>query len=448
MIQNHREAKMSSKYLFIVMGVLTFLLVSCNGDDNPVDPVNNDTTAPANITDLSVINPAATELTLSWTAPGDDGMIAEADNYDIRYATATITDANWDAATQVSNEPEPTVGGATQTFTVTGLTPNTTYYFAIITADEVPNRSALSNVANGTTHLAGNWTVYNTANSDIPSDTVNDIAIEGFIDRWVATAVGLGYLSGTDWTTYDTSNSAIISDLLTAVAVDDAGVKWIGSNSDGVSRYDVNFDSITVTNSDLSSNSISAIVVDADDNIWFGTGGGGLCMFDGADWTIYRMDNSDLYRNDIRALAFDESGDLWIGFDFGGIDRFDGANFEHFDADGALAVRGVTSIAAEGSTMWFGTEIGAFSYSGSNWTNYAATDSGLVDDLVLAVAVDGGDDIWFGTPVGLSRFNGTSWTTYNTENSSLPDIAIRALKPDQLGNLWIGTEGGLAVFNE
>ena len=439
---------MSSKYLFIALGVLTFLIVSCSDDDNPVTPVNDDSVAPANITDLSVISRAATNLTLSWTAPGDDGMIAEADHYDIRYATTAITDANWASATQVSGEPEPTVGGAPQTFTVTGLTPNTTYYFAIMTADEVPNWSELSNIAGGTTYLAGNWTVYQTSNSDIPSDTVNDLAVEGYTGAYLATDAGLGYFDGVDWTVYDTSNSAIISVNLTAVAADEAGIKWIGSNSDGVSRFnDVTFDSITVANSDLTSNSINAVLTEGD-NVWFATSGGGLCMFDGADWTAYRMDNSDIYRNDVRSLAFDENGDLWIGFALGGVDRFDGADFVHYDADGALAGSGVTSIAAEGNIMWFGTEVGVFRYNGSSWTNYNATNSGLAHNLVLAAAVDGEDDKWFGTSAGLCRFDGSTWTTYDTDNCSLPNATVRSLLPDALGNLWIGTEGGFAVFNE
>ena len=106
--------------------------------------------------------------------------------------------------------------------------------------------------------MAGSWSVYTTSNSDIPSDTTYDIAFQGFSNRYVATAAGLGYLNGTDWTVYDTSNSAIISVHLSSVAVDGAFVKWIGSGNDGLSSFDdADFDSITVANSDLSSNAIS-----------------------------------------------------------------------------------------------------------------------------------------------------------------------------------------------
>jgi hypothetical protein len=43
------------------------------------------------------------------------------------------------------------VAGSTETLTVTGLTENTTYYFAVKTSDEVPNVSGLSNVVSRST---------------------------------------------------------------------------------------------------------------------------------------------------------------------------------------------------------------------------------------------------------------------------------------------------------
>jgi hypothetical protein len=95
--------------------------------------------------------PAANSITLTWTAPGDDGSSGIAAQYDIRYLTEPIDETNWDAAIQVEDEPAPQAAGSTETFAVTGLLPNTTYYFAIKTADEVPNWSGLSNVASATT---------------------------------------------------------------------------------------------------------------------------------------------------------------------------------------------------------------------------------------------------------------------------------------------------------
>jgi len=88
----------------------------------------------------------ATTVTLKWTAPGDDGAVGLATAYDLRYSTAPIDSANFAAATRWTATPAPSAAGSAESVTITGLAPATTYYFAVKTADEVPNWSPLSNV--------------------------------------------------------------------------------------------------------------------------------------------------------------------------------------------------------------------------------------------------------------------------------------------------------------
>src|SRR6185503_8682859 len=54
-----------------------------------------DTTAPAQISDLSASAPTQTTLTLAWTATGDDGTSDAAYAYDLRFSTSPISDVNW-----------------------------------------------------------------------------------------------------------------------------------------------------------------------------------------------------------------------------------------------------------------------------------------------------------------------------------------------------------------
>ncbi len=116
-----------------------------------VQAQDNDTTPPAAVSDLAVSTTTVSSITLTWTAPGDDGMVGTSTSYDLRYATTTITEDNWDLATQADNEPTPQIASSTETMTVSGLEESTTYYFAIKSNDEEDNLSDLSNVANGTT---------------------------------------------------------------------------------------------------------------------------------------------------------------------------------------------------------------------------------------------------------------------------------------------------------
>ena len=110
-----------------------------------------DDTPPATVTDLAASGATTNNVTLTWTAPGDDGTTGTAAYYDIRYSTSSITDGNWAAAHQALGEPSPSPAGQPDTFVVTQLAPGTTYYFALKTADEKPNWSGLSNLVTRTT---------------------------------------------------------------------------------------------------------------------------------------------------------------------------------------------------------------------------------------------------------------------------------------------------------
>jgi len=110
-----------------------------------------DTTPPASVTDLAVSAATTHSLTLTWTAPGDDGNNGTAAEYDIRYATSNIDNATWEFATQVSGEPAPKPAGSNETFVVGGLASATTYYFALKTGDDAGNWANLSNIAHGAT---------------------------------------------------------------------------------------------------------------------------------------------------------------------------------------------------------------------------------------------------------------------------------------------------------
>jgi hypothetical protein len=110
-----------------------------------------DTTPPSQITSLATSNLAQNSITLNWTAPGDDGSTGKATSYDVRYSTASITSSNWASAILASGEPAPSTSGTAQSFTILGLTANTTYYLAIRATDDAGNISTLSNVPSGKT---------------------------------------------------------------------------------------------------------------------------------------------------------------------------------------------------------------------------------------------------------------------------------------------------------
>ena len=93
-----------------------------------------------------------TSVTLAWTAPGDDSLSGQATRYDLRWSLTPITTlALFAQATPVSGLVAPHPAGITESATVTGLTPQTTYWFAVRTLDESGNISGLSNSLSGST---------------------------------------------------------------------------------------------------------------------------------------------------------------------------------------------------------------------------------------------------------------------------------------------------------
>lgn len=110
-----------------------------------------DVTAPDAINDLSVTAVSSSSATISFTEPGDDGAVGVVAGYVCKYSTSVINAGNFDAATTWGSPPTPTGAGNSAEFTVTGLSQSTTYYFAVKAYDEVPNTSAISNVASDTT---------------------------------------------------------------------------------------------------------------------------------------------------------------------------------------------------------------------------------------------------------------------------------------------------------
>ncbi len=168
---------------------------------------------PGTITNLSSTVQDHESVTLSWTAPGDDGMIGLASYYEIRYSQNIIDDSNWDLATIFSTPPSPEIAGTIQSAKVSGLSLNTNYYFAIKTYDESANVSLLSNVLNAsTTNLSDSSYLYlnigsavlgppplsNNYVSDIILDNngLSNISITGITGSWGSDRIRQIYIDG------------------------------------------------------------------------------------------------------------------------------------------------------------------------------------------------------------------------------------------------------------
>jgi subtilisin family serine protease len=116
-----------------------------NGRLNVDQALVEDTTAPGAPAALTATHRSATALRLTWTASGDDGGSGTAARYELRYATAPITEATFAGAAAVpaGELPQPAASGVTQSLILSGLQPGAGYYVALRALDRVGNVSPL-----------------------------------------------------------------------------------------------------------------------------------------------------------------------------------------------------------------------------------------------------------------------------------------------------------------
>jgi hypothetical protein len=118
------------------------------GHISPLSNVaNSDIIPPGKITDLKIIKVTETEITLQWTARGDDGDIGgPAFEYDLRVAySADLGDFN--NAAKLLNVPKPGIPGTVQTFiTADNVFPAFVMAFAMKVKDNNNNWSEISNI--------------------------------------------------------------------------------------------------------------------------------------------------------------------------------------------------------------------------------------------------------------------------------------------------------------
>jgi ligand-binding sensor domain-containing protein len=216
----------------------------------------------------------------------------------------------------------------------------------------------------------GNGTAYYISNSGLPHSDIYDIAIDDSSNKWIATGGGLAKFNGTTWKVYNTDNSKIPSDRLLSIAIDNSGNKWIGTRNKG------------------------------------------LVKFDNTNWQVFNTYNPSLPGNNIRSIAIDKNqSDIWISVS---------------------------------NSDWPYPLLAIAKFNGDNWTIY---NSEVSVEYISCMKVDENSVIWLGSSNGLVKFDSGNWTVFTRDNSGLPNDGIGDMAIDGKNNKWIISDG-LVVFNE
>jgi ligand-binding sensor domain-containing protein len=115
--------------------------------------------------------------------------------------------------------------------------------------------------------------------------------------------------------------------------------------------------------------------------------------------------------------------------------------FENFTTANGLPNDHVFSVLVDGDRVWAGTENGLAVYENGAWKTYTTAD-GLAHRAVLSLALDKRTgDVWAGTMGGLSRVSGGRIDSYTQLNSGLSNDVVYGVSVEG-ENVWTATAAG------
>lgn len=142
------------------------------------------------------------------------------------------------------------------------------------------------------------------------------------------------------------------------------------------------------------------------------------------------------------------TGECLLGIAGNGVSIRDAANtaWSTYNPPTGNEVRGVAESAA-GPYLFFATDQG-LTRTDLNRANAMAFDTGALNEVILAVAVDDAGAVWAGTDgAGLVRLVLPSTTSVFDAGDGLGDDVVNAVAIRGDGTVWVGTDAGVTRFD-
>ena len=168
---------------------------------------------------------------------------------------------------------------------------------------------------------------------------------------------------------------------------------------------------------------------------------------------VFRWENfttaDGLPNNRVYSVCVDGNR-VWAGTD-NGLALFDNGKWKTFTTADGLSHRAVLYLALDKRThdLWIATMGGLSRYSAGRFDSFTQLNSGLANDVVYSVAVQG-DYVWAATAAGASRLNTRTgqWSLYNERNTPMYEIwtySVSAAEDKVYYAVW---GGGVLEFDQ
>jgi ligand-binding sensor domain-containing protein len=120
--------------------------------------------------------------------------------------------------------------------------------------------------------------------------------------------------------------------------------------------------------------------------------------------------------------------------------------FENFTTADGLPDNHIYAVLVDGDRIWAGTNNGLGLYEDGKWKTYSTKD-GLAHRAVLSLALDKRTgDVWAGTMGGLSRISGGRIVSYTQLNSGLSNDVVYGVSVEG-ESVWVATAAGACRLN-
>ncbi|WP_291721813.1 OmpA family protein [Bernardetia sp.] len=333
---------------------------------------------------------------------------------------------------------------------------------------------------------AWHFDTYNTKNSTIPHNFINDLAFDATDGSlWIATGGGLVHWSKKDSTLYTPKNSELQDYGIKCITIGQDGDKYIGTYGAGVYKIDTegNFSHLKVP-SQSNKNAVLCITEDQNKTIWVGTEEEGLFRIDSkfkllisveriaftrvfnilvdkdnTKWIatergLYTLDNESrlkiypsLRNQPINSIVFSPKNELLISSTLESTAQFfiDGKK-QKSSKNVHYQFRTMLPVAEKNQTLWAASLSGlSLLDNESEWTVFSPQNSAFPSSMVSTLAQDPKDKtIWAGTfGQGLVKIS---------QLKNLPEGEFRlgttSIKKGEIVRLHIGFERATAIFSD
>ena len=271
----------------------------------------------------------------------------------------------------------------------------------------------------------------------LPSNNLIRIEQDHMGYLWITSFNGLIRFDGN---TFDIYNTDILPELksngFSFISPGQDNAMYFGTLTSGLLTYDGAEFTIDKIENDFSG-SINIIHTDNQDRLWVGVKNKGIYFKEDSQTDFVHVENA-LFKNSIVQciLEFDP-GHLWIATSNNGIVEFKGGAFNRVNAE-EIGERSINTLIQVDGVEYAGTNNGLYANKQGTWELLSGTEGYFINSMKY----DDNGYLWVATETGLIRKNLDGDIEYLTVEDGLPSRQISSVLFDSEGNIWLTSKRG------